>query len=263
VLLLLLLLSSAPAGDATEASLARASNWLAAYAASEEPLNFDAVIVLSFLARSGVAGSEAAFTRANQRLDRDRGHPHRRFFEEEFRLPASLSVGWQVPAGPAPRVNPDRLLTEALHCRENGLRPEAVAYACGAMRDGGGYHSVHGLWALVEAGRRGCLSPAGAACLEELRREVAAAQPLRFVPWSTMDIDLYAERLVVLALSGGLPPALAAAPATLLELQNADGSWGLAGDELPYMRFHATMMAAWALAEAGAGANPAAGQKFS
>jgi hypothetical protein len=37
-----------------------------------------------------------------------------------------------------------------------------------------------------------------------------------------------------------------------VEAQNADGSWGIEGDGEPaYRRFHATMLAAWALALLG------------
>jgi hypothetical protein len=121
------------------------------------------------------------------------------------------------------------------------------------MRDGGGYYTAHGLWALTLARQGGCLDESRAGpCSEELRGELVAAQPWPLVPWTTLDLDLFAERLVMLLASGGLPAASRPWPADLLRLQNPDGSWGVpAADEPPYFRFHATMLSTWALAEAG------------
>lgn len=262
VLALAGLLSSSAA--APSGPVERAAAWMAAYTGGEEPLNFDAVIVLSILARRhGAADLAVAFARADERLDRDRGHPQRRFIEEDFRLPPELSRGWDVPEGFALRVNPDRVVTEALHCAENGWRAATTAYVCGPMRDGGGYYTAHGLWALVLARERGCLDASlAAACIAELRAELAAAQPIVLVPWSSLDIDLFAERLVMLALSGSLPAAHRGGPEELLRHQEEHGAWGVAAaEEPPYFRFHATMMAVWALLEAETPGMPV-GEKF-
>jgi hypothetical protein len=259
-LLTLLLATTPPTAEApTHAALVRAGEWMAAYAANQS-LNFDAVIVLSLLRRSiDTPGLTLAFERAHGRLDRDRGHPLRRLVDPEFRLPPELSRGWAVPEGAAPRINPDRVLTEALYCDENGWRRETADYVCGALRDAGGYYSAHALWAVVLARERGCfLGPDAQACTEALRRELLAAQPLFLVPWSTLDIDLFAERLVMLLLSGPLPAWARDGARQLLVQQGADGSWGVAAPgEPPYLRFHATMMAAWALTLAAAEPAPA------
>lgn len=243
-----LVLAHAPA---PRAAVERAAAWMADYAGSEQSLNFDAAIGLALVGRlCDVPALRAAFARADARLDRDRGHPMRLFFEPDFRLPPGFSTAWSAPQGPAARVNPDRVVTEALHCREHGWRPSTTDYVCGPLRDGGGYYSAHALWALTIATENGCLE-GGDRCVEDLRAEILAAQPWPFSPWSTLDVDLFAERLLMLALSGPLPAAAAGWPARLLELQNPDGSWGApATGEPPYFRFHATMMASWALAEA-------------
>lgn len=250
LLWLSLLLATAPRPAlADQIAVARAAEWMAGYA-QEQPLNFDAVIVLALLRqRFETAALALAFERANARLDRDRGHPLRRFFEPQFRLPAELSRGWTPPEGAAARLNPDRVVTEALHCADNGWRAETTAYVCGPMRDDGGYYTAHGLWALTLARGAGCVAPAQVdPCIADLRRELARAQPVLFVPWGTLDIDLFAERAVMLLLSGGLPPSARGGPAQLRDLQNGDGSWGLGlPEEPPYLRFHATMMASWAL----------------
>jgi hypothetical protein len=81
-----------------------------------------------------------------------------------------------VPAPGEPRTNVDRIVGEALGCAENGLRPEALAYATGAMRDDGGYQSTHALWALTIARDRGCL-PDFATVAAPLVAELRAAEP--------------------------------------------------------------------------------------
>jgi hypothetical protein len=217
---------------------------MSSYTSGDRGLNFDAVIVLALVrARLDSPALAHAFERADARLDRDRGHPLRRFLEPDFRLPPA-AVAWEPTAGAAGRVNPDRLLVEALHCRDHGWRPGSTAYACGPMRDGGGYHSAHGLWALLLARERGCLPASADVCIDALRHELDGAQPLLPAFWSTLDVDLYAERAVMLSLSGRAPQGVA----PLLERQNGDGSWGVESPgEDPYFRFHATMMAAWAL----------------
>lgn len=259
-LLLTLMLASSPSSPEPPAALVRAGEWMAAYAATDQPLNLDAVLVLAQI-RSLVdtPGLALAFERANARLDRDRGHPLRRLVDPDFHLPPELSRGWPVPAGPAPPVNPDRVLAEALYCDQNGLRPEAVGYLCKRMGDGGGYYSTHALWAALLAQLRGCFGRGWPnPCLEALRREVLAAQPLFLTPWSTLDVDLFAERLAMLQISGGLPPEAVDGVSQLLQQQNPDGSWGLAGlSEPPYFRFHATLVAAWLLAAQAAVDSPA------
>ena len=56
-------------------------------------------------------------------------------------------------------MNVNRVIAEALHCDVYGLRRETLTYVSGLMRDDGGYHTAHGVWALLEAGARGCVEP--------------------------------------------------------------------------------------------------------
>jgi hypothetical protein len=88
--------------------------------------------------------------------DADADHPHRRFWLSDFRSPAGETSQWQVSPD-VERAEPDLVLSEALHCTENGWRSQTTAYVCGPMRDAGGYQSTRALWAVTIARDRGCL----------------------------------------------------------------------------------------------------------
>src|SRR5262245_7688093 len=91
LLWLRLVLATTPPYSAEAAvAVARAGDWMARYTA-EQPLNFDAVIVLALIReRVDTPSLALAFERANARLDRDHGHPLRRFIQPGFRLPPEL-----------------------------------------------------------------------------------------------------------------------------------------------------------------------------
>lgn len=227
-----------------------ASIWMSRFPDGE--LRFDAAVMLGQI-RTRVDGAalRRAAALARARSDRDVDHPHRRFYDPAFRSPREHTATWAIPAAGAPRVNPNQIVSEALHCAENGWRPEATAYACGAMRDEGGYYTAHALWALLLARDGGCVEDAAiATCLRSIEEELAKAQPERFAPARSLDVDLYAERLLMLSKSGVSGPAIDASVAALLAHQDADGSFGVrVPDEPPYYRFHATAISTWALAE--------------
>ncbi len=63
--------------------------------------------------------------------------------------------------------------------------------------------------------------------------ELRVAQPEPFHPTRTLDLDLYAERLLMLLLSGSVEARLESWAQTLTRMQNADGSWGLPTPEEP------------------------------
>ncbi len=78
-----------------------------------------------------------------------------------------------------------------------------------AVTDEGGYHSAHALWALTFLRDKGCrrkseVAKAMAELSEELRKAQDAAGPLE----TTRDIDLFAERLLMLRLAGSPAEAL-------------------------------------------------------
>lgn len=231
-------------------ALARAGDWLAAFPPAE--LRFDAAVMLS-QTRRRVDGEalRRAFEIARSVADRDDDNPQRRFWIAELAAPPEHTSRWTLPDAPGARVNTNRVVAEALFCAENGWRPETMAYACGRMRDGGGYHSTHALWALDLARRRGCVAkPAFHACARAIAAEVLAAQPARLAPANSLDVDLYAERLLVLTLAGWPVRRLDPSARMLLARQNGDGSWAVPGAEEPaYHGYHATAMATWALAE--------------
>lgn len=230
--------------DALAVVFDRSGRWMAEF---QGELRFDAAIGLS-QARRIVDSSDLrrAFEQARAVADGDDDHPHRRFWVAD--LPAEQTAAWAVPTAGEPRANTNRVISEALHCRENGWRAATTAYVCGPMRDSGGYQTVHGLWALQIASDNGCIEAAGA-CRTELQAELAGAQPATLEPRTTLDVDLYAERLLLLLLSGYDKPSLHTWAKALIAAQQADGSWGVPAEENPYFRYHATNAATWALAQ--------------
>lgn len=254
--------ASAPATEPALASrvdqaIARASRWLANY---EGEVRFDAAVMVSQIrVHHDNDDLRRAFERARQRADHDHDHPHRRFWLPEFRAPPEHTSRWSVPGAGERRVNTNRVLSEALHCVENGWRPAVEAYICGPMRDEGGYQTTHGIWALDMARRNGCITEPG--CLASLRAELAAAQPVLLNPKSTLDIDLYAERVLMLLRTGTPSTEARRWIESLLGQQEPEGSWGIGEDPDPYFRYHATAMTTWALAEWQA-AEAARNQKF-
>jgi hypothetical protein len=233
-----------------ERAVSRAAEWMAAFPAAE--LRFDAAVILAGIRRT-VDGDalRRAFAAARPVADHDGDNPQRRFWIAGFESPRQHTAAWRVPAAGEARANTNRPVAEALHCARNGWRPETTAYVCGPMRDGGGYHTAHGLWALALARENGCVTDAASrSCVGALAEELIAAQPATLAPATTLDMDLYAERVMVLAYAGTAVPRLDDWIDALLERQAADGSWGVpARDEPPYHRYHATGVSAWALAE--------------
>jgi hypothetical protein len=209
-----------------------------------EKLRFDAAIGLAaILEHAHGPALRTAYNRTKEVADHDTDNPLRRAFDATNRADKSVTAGWEIPK-PGERVNVNRIVAEALHCRENGIRPEALDYATGGMRDQGGYQTTHALWALTIARDNKCI-PDFAARAKALIDELRAAEPDKPGP-AALDVDLFAERLLMLELAGD--PNTQAWARKLVAAQNADGSWGqLAAGEDPYHQFHATLVATWAL----------------
>ncbi|MBD3869395.1 MAG: hypothetical protein IFK94_14840 [Acidobacteria bacterium] len=249
-LILLSATATPPVEDPIGQAVQRAGNWLVSF--PEEQLRFDAAIGLHGIRqRIDSDPLQAAWERAARVAERDSDNPMRRFWLPDASSPREATSGWIAPGPADERVNTNRVIAEALHCRENGWRPETTAYIIGPMRDEGGYHTVHGLWALTIARSNGCIPEADFRHPAELLlKEIRQAQAGAAEPHATLEIDLFAERLLMTLLAN---PAAGEAPdwaARLLALQNEDGSWGTAAEgERAYYRYHATMTAAWALAE--------------
>ncbi|MCK6553799.1 hypothetical protein L6Q96_04330 [Candidatus Binatia bacterium] len=236
--------------DRLDLAMNRAAAWLSAFPTDE--LRFDAAVMLHHI--RDTVDSDAltrAFDRARAVAEKDSDHPQRAFWNPAATAPAEHTAGWVVPTEPGRRVNVNRPLTEALHCRKNGWRPETTVYVCGPMRDNGGYETTHALWAIDIAFRRGCVDKATyERCVRAMHEELRAAQPAPFSPQATLDIDLYGERLLQNVMTGFADPVMNAWAATLMDLQQPDGSWGVATEgEPPYWRYHATAIGTWALAE--------------
>ena len=216
--------------------------------APEEAIRFDTAIALEAARQHlppSVTGDEA-FRRARARAlavaARDDDHPHHRLLGREVPLERGRVQGWEPPkSAGARRVNVNRVVTEALYCDRFGLRPETLAYIEGAMRDRGGYHTCHGLWALVIARDRGCLSPeAFRQAARPLIAEVEAGLRRDGAPKTPEAEDLFAERHLMRRLAGrpltsrdrrrleGLARKVARAPATVLSVHTAALLlWGL------------------------------------
>lgn len=239
--------SSSPAAAPTaEAAIDRAATWLAAF--PPDHLRFDAAIGLAAIrARTDSDALRAAYTRAREVSDRDTDNPLRRGFDDTARVAPAVSTGWALPRPGERRANVNRVVAEAMHCKENGIRPETLAYIAGPMRDEGGYQTTHALWALAIARDHGCLTDFEARArplVAELREHQPAAPET-----AVSAMDLYAERLLMIELAGDHGPDLDGWRRNLLDAQAPDGGFGaLAPDQDPYLRYHATLVAAWALA---------------
>ncbi len=229
-------------------ALGKATEWLARF--PEKELRHDAAVVLARIKkRFHHPALERAWERAFAMAARDEADPLGRLIGTRF-IPEMKAVqGWIPPAAGEPRINTNRPLIEALWCDRHPLRKETLAYITGRMRDSGGYHTTHALWALLLARENGCLTPEEFLQLAgPLRAELTRAQPKK-LPSSAADVDLFAERLLFLVLSGPAPRAGRWAR-MLLERQNPDGSFGRSeAGKPPYHCYHATVMSAWALAE--------------
>lgn len=236
--------------DRVELALVRAARWMATF--DEGPTRFDAAVALHEIRETVDSDTlRTAFAAARQRADGDHDHPQRRFWIADFASEAKHTSRWAVPGEPGQRVNVNKVLHEALYCKEYGWRPATMAYVCGPMRDAGGYETTHGLWALAIAVENGCLKDADyIPCARALHAELAAAQPAELRPQVTLDVDLYAERLLQPLMTGFVDPAIERWVDALLAVQNPDGSWGIRREgEDPYYRYHATMMSAWSFSE--------------
>src|SRR5262249_14793580 len=138
-------------------ALERAAQWLAAF--PDTALRFDAALILAMTRQSVDSPSlHAAFERARSVADRDQDNPQRRFWPPDVTVTAEHPSRWPVPTDAGQRVNTNRVVAEALFCKENGWRADTMRYVCGPMRDDGGYQTTHALWALFLAHRNGCVS---------------------------------------------------------------------------------------------------------
>ncbi|RMG19344.1 MAG: hypothetical protein D6729_05565, partial [Deltaproteobacteria bacterium] len=234
---------------------------LAAYLARApaESLRFDTAIALYQGAKAGAPESDpgerawiaVAMRRALAEATKDEDHPHLRLLGRPVAVTRRQVQGFSPPdaggGAPSPRVNVNRVVTEALYCDRFGLRPATLAYVTGPMRDAGGYHSCHGLWALTLARDRGCPSQAAfAAAAAPLRAEIQAALAAAGPPATLADLDLFAERQLMLLLAGEPPPADLAA-----RLTPAADRLVLRRPHTP-LSVHAAALLFWLLSEAAA-----------
>lgn len=233
-------------------ALLRAGRWLASF--PPEKLRFDAAVGLWHIRQRYYSEPiDTAWRTAREIADRDTDNPLRRFWDASTDPPLEETSFWIVPTSSEQRVNTNRVVGEALYCAERGWRPETSRYVAGPMRDSGGYQTAHALWALYLAARNGCLADGEYLRLApDLQRELRDHEPVEFQPSETLDVDLFAERLLMLIMTGDTGAPVDSWIDALLALQNEDGSWGIdRPGENPYFRYHATMVAVWAFALLG------------
>lgn len=246
--------TSARVNQSPAAAVDRAGLWMSAF--PQKALRFDAAIGLHhILQRYQTPSLKKAYNRALQQANRDDDNPMRRFWLSTFVSPSKVLQGWSAPGQGESRVNVNRVVSEALHCRRHAVRQQTLDYIVGPMRDLGGYHTTHGLWALVLARQRGCLEAKtfrklATPLVEEIYRHQPAQGPER----TTEAVDIFAERFLMVVLAGAEEPQLLRQKPLgrwaehLLGIQQEDGRWGYDGG-VSYRDFHATLLASWALLE--------------
>ena len=192
-------------------------------------LRFDSAVGLYHIRRIvDSATLRDAWHKAKMVADGDDDHPMHRFWDPTHTVRRKHVHGWQPPKLGEPRANVNRVVIETLYCDDHGLRSETIDYLSRAMRDGGGYHTTHALWALVIAHERGCIDEdVFLQTVRALQQELLDAQPRRLIPTKTLDIDLYAERALMLALSGYRGDRVGTFVDQLIRCQSDDGGWGV------------------------------------
>ncbi len=154
----LLLLQQPPStGEPAALAVWRAGQWLNDFPL--EQLRFDAAIGLYAIRRMVDSPAlEGAWNKAREKAREDDDNPMRRFWDQSAQAPIQAILGWTAPraAPDSRRVNVNRVVGEALFCDRYGFREQSWDYLTGPMRDQGGYHSTHALWALDLLQARGC-----------------------------------------------------------------------------------------------------------
>jgi len=193
---------------------------------------------------------QACFARLRGAALQDRDHPLTGLIAPE--LAGKLDVGHlqrrRIPRPGQGRINPNVVVFRAAHCRRAGFPDAWLAYVTGPMRDEGEYHSAHALWTLQLLRERGCQADrALRQGIASLQSELLRAQRRTTTLSTTRAIDLYAERLLFVRLSGAPRSVLLPFVPRLLAAQRADGAFAAPGERRPHWLQHATTVAIWAL----------------
>ena len=234
---------------------------------SEDELGYDAAVGMHYINQTCAIDPadhaakhwlDLAYKNAMARAAMDNDHPSQRLWNSSFTACASSSSSllsdlrtYKISSR---RINPNRILLAALECaactHNRRMHAEAVEYLCSGMRDNGGYQTTHAMWALVIARDNRC--DVSAKCMRDIRDEILyfqRSQPPFFS--STLDVDLFAERLLMLALAHH-PNAteLQQWGAILASAQQPNGKFGVSSTPLGenlYYSYHSTFVSTWAL----------------
>ncbi len=67
-----------------------------------------------------------AYENARNVADRGTDNPMQKIWNLSYSIPPDAKISWNVPRNGDSRINPNRVLIEALHCKENGIRRETL-----------------------------------------------------------------------------------------------------------------------------------------
>ena len=230
----------------------KAAAWI--YKQADENERFDSLIMLNYICRySDEKNLIKACRIIEEKQKEDDDNPFRRIWDPEFRSPEEYINGWAVPEISENRVNVNRVMLELLYCSDYGIRNQTLNYIENIMLDGGGYHTTHGLWAIVLSAQNGCLSDEGFRRLADpYVEELYDIQPEKLNEISAEIVDLFAERTVMILMSVSInteyskPEQLRHYISVIAEAQNKDGCWG-SESENPDLVFHSALLCVWAL----------------
>ena len=195
---------------------------------------------------------DGCFDRIKKRAFKDHDNPLNVLIDPSYRGPISIDsiLKSRLPKPGEKRINVNRILSRAAHCKKNTFTDPAFAYTTGPMRDSGGFHSTHAIWALIILKERGCRTgPKLDKAILDLRKELSDAQKKGLDPKTTRNIDLYAERIMCLAMSGESPESLAPFVEKLMATQRKDGLFATPTEKQKHWLLHCTTVSVWALAE--------------
>ena len=120
-----------PTIEEVDEALGRSASWARSY---PEPLAFDAHLSSYAIATLSKHPDWVALDAERRPAQPDTDHEHTRFWDPAATLDRAYVHRWTAPTDGS-RINPNRVVTEALYCADHGLRPQTLSYLCGPMRD--------------------------------------------------------------------------------------------------------------------------------
>lgn len=193
---------------------------------------------------------EPCYARIKTQALKDHDHPLNVLIDSGYAKNVDLERIRRLPIPEAgqKRTNVNHIVFRAAHCPKVPFPDKAFAYLVGPMRDNGGFHSTHAMWALLMMRSQGCgqrakVEKAVASLRDELTKALNASGEMK----STRGIDLNAERILFLVQSGVRVDALSGPVQKLLSAQRPDGAFAAPQEKRRRWLLHATTVSVWAL----------------